>query len=332
MTQAHINQAKPSTSLNRIASIDQLRGFAILLMILADFFNNIRDIPPWLKHAPDIGYTIIDLVAPLFIFAMGLTYGMSFQRRLARNGAWKTYIHFFSRYLALIGLGFIITLGGVLSNYYPPDENWGLLQALGAAGLITLLVIKIKPQLRWIFGLLLLALYQYLLAQYWLSEVISAVHNGPYGALSWGAMLIIATCLGDIFLDKDSDKRTLPILSFIILILGGILIYYVPISKHQASASYMLVSLGLCGIIFFIFDLLETRFHIEFSLLSEFGKNPLLLYLLHGLVLAIFVLPPFPGWYFEAPLWLVVIQAFLLVALLGWIAKIFNRKGWYLTI
>ena len=44
MTQAHTNQAKPSASLNRIASIDQLRGFAILLMILADFFNNVRDI------------------------------------------------------------------------------------------------------------------------------------------------------------------------------------------------------------------------------------------------------------------------------------------------
>jgi predicted acyltransferase len=85
---------KPSAT-KRIASIDQFRGFAILLMVLADYFNNISTVPAWLKHAPDIGYTLIDLVAPLFVFAIGLTYGMSFRRRFDRYGAWRTYNHFF---------------------------------------------------------------------------------------------------------------------------------------------------------------------------------------------------------------------------------------------
>jgi len=75
------NHEASTTSQNRILAIDQFRGFAILLMILADYLNNINSIPAWLKHAPDVGYTIIDLVAPLFIFAIGLTYGMSFRRR-----------------------------------------------------------------------------------------------------------------------------------------------------------------------------------------------------------------------------------------------------------
>jgi predicted acyltransferase len=130
----------------RIAPIDQFRGFAILLMVLADYFNNISTIPTSLKHAPDIGYTVIDLVAPLFVFAIGLTYGMSFRRRFDRDGAWRTYNHFLSRNLALIGLGFLITLGGVLTKNYPPTTNWGLLQALGAAGLITLPFILVKAR------------------------------------------------------------------------------------------------------------------------------------------------------------------------------------------
>ena len=50
-------------------------------MVLADYFNNIKPIPARLNHAPDIGYTIIDLVAPLFVFAIGITYGMSFNPR-----------------------------------------------------------------------------------------------------------------------------------------------------------------------------------------------------------------------------------------------------------
>jgi predicted acyltransferase len=323
---------QPSKSITRIEAIDQFRGFAILLMILADYLNNISSIPTWLKHAPDVGYTIIDLVAPLFVFAIGLTFGMSFRRRLARSGDWKTYNHFISRNLALIGLGFLITLGGVLSKNYPPDANWGLLQALGAAGLITLPFIKIKPKYRWIFGFLLLAIYQVLLDRFWLADVINSVHNGPQGALSWGAMMIIATSLGDVYLDQENGKQFFPWLSLCLLVLGGLMIFFVPISKHRASASYMLVSLGFSGLIFFVFHILEAKLHFRIPILTDFGVNPLLLYLLHGLVLAIFLLPPYPSWYYESPLWLVVIQAGGLVALLGWIAKVFNRRGWYLTI
>lgn len=332
MSTSTTDRLKPSGSKNRISAIDQFRGFAILLMILADYLNNISGIPGWLKHAPDIGYTIIDLVAPLFIFAIGLTFGMSFRRRLEGSGGWKTYNHFISRNLALIGLGFLITLGGVLTNNYPPTANWGLLQALGAAGLISLPFIKISPKYRWIFGLLLLVLYQLLLDSFWLPEVLSAVHNGPYGALSWGALMIIATSMGDVYLDRKKGQRLLPWISLVLLIQGALLVFFIPLSKSRASASYMLVSLGLCGLIFFIFNLLDTKYQIQLPLLTNFGKNPLLLYLLHGIILALFVLPPYSGWYFEAPLWLVIIQAAALVAVLGWIAQVFNRRGWFLTI
>ena len=88
------NRASSTASRGCIAAIDQFRGFAILVMILADYLNNINSIPAWFKHAPDIGYTIIDLVAPLFIFAIGLTYGISFRQRFERFGAWKTHNHF----------------------------------------------------------------------------------------------------------------------------------------------------------------------------------------------------------------------------------------------
>lgn len=194
----------------RIEPIDQFRGFAILLMVLADYINNISTVPTWLKHAPDIGYTISDLVTPLFVFAIGLTFGPSFRRRFQNQGGWRTYNHFFSRNLALIGLGFLITLGGVLSGNYPPTANWGLLQALGMAGLITLPFIIIPGKYRWIIGLLLLVFYQFMLDSYWLDEVIHAIHNGPQGALSWGAMLILSTSLADIYYDQGKGKRLYP--------------------------------------------------------------------------------------------------------------------------
>lgn len=330
-------QSNPKSTLSkppnpmRISAIDQFRGFAILLMVLANYFNNISTLPAWLKHAPDIGYTINDLVAPLFVFAIGLTFGMSFRRRHARDGAWRAYNHFFSRNLALVGLGFLITLGGVLTSNYPPETNWGLLQALGAAGLITLPFIQIKASYRWLIGLIILVGYQLLLDQYWLDQVINAVHNGPQGALSWGAMLIIATSLGDLY-QQEERRQYFSWFSLILVIAGSLLALAVPLSKHRASASYVLLSLGLSGLTFYTFHLLESRNRFSIPILTEWGKNPLLLYIIHGILLGLFVIPPYPAWYFSAPLWLVFIQAIFLVTALSAIGIYFNRRGWYLTI
>ncbi|MFA5873340.1 MAG: DUF5009 domain-containing protein [Anaerolineales bacterium] len=79
---------------DRISSIDQFRGFGILTMALANYMGGAGVIPAWLKHAPDVGLTVIDLIAPFFIFAIDLTYGLSFRHRLERDGAFKTYSHF----------------------------------------------------------------------------------------------------------------------------------------------------------------------------------------------------------------------------------------------
>jgi len=327
----HINSNPEKAPALRINAIDQFRGFSILLMVLSNYFSPISTLPAWIKHAPDIGFTVIDLVAPLFILAIGLTYGVSFQRRQARDGAWRTYNHFISRNLALIGLGFLITLGGVFTSIYQSTEYWGLLQAIGTSGLITLLFIKLKTRYRFFIGIVILGGYQLLLDQYWLAQVINAAHNGPQGALSWGAMLIVATTLGDIY-RKEEHRNLFPWISILILISGVILALVVPVSKHRASASYVLLSIGLSGLIFFIFHLLDNLYQIRISVLTEWGKNSLLLYILHGFLLALLALPQYPGWYIAAPLWLVFAQASLLIVVLSYIGVFFNKKRWILTI
>ena len=75
---------QPTTG--RLEAIDQYRGFAILLMVLADYLVGANIVPAWLKHAPDAGYTVIDLIAPMFVFAIGLTFGLSFRRAQRRRG------------------------------------------------------------------------------------------------------------------------------------------------------------------------------------------------------------------------------------------------------
>ena len=49
--------------LKRLEASGQFRGFAIFLMILANYMNNVSTISAWLKHSADVGYTVIDLIA-----------------------------------------------------------------------------------------------------------------------------------------------------------------------------------------------------------------------------------------------------------------------------
>lgn len=315
----------------RLDSIDQFRGFAILLMVLADYLADVNQAPAWLKHAPDVGYTVIDLIAPMFVFAIGLTYGLSFRRRLGRDGARKTYEHAIVRNLALIGLGFLLTLGGNLSGVYPSTVNWGLLQALGAAGLLALTVIRLPASWRVGVALGLLAVYQAGLSCCWLDAVRSAPHNGPWGALSWGALLILATVLADWYHDPVGRRMGMTWGSLAMLLAGLAAAAVIPVSKTRASASYILISLGLSALVFLGFHALGER-GLRLPILSTWGRNPLVLYLLHGVLLGIFALPPVPGWYVDAPLWLVGLQAAAFVAILSWIGWRLDRRGWYVSL
>jgi len=314
---------------SRLAAIDQFRGFAILLMVLADYLSPIQRVPSSLKHAADIGLTPSDVVAPLFITAIGLTYDLSFRRRLARSGRWATYEHFIGRNLALIGLGCLLTLGGAFSGLYESDINWGLLQAIGAAGLLALPVMRLSPAWRAALGLGLLAAYQMLLDRFWLPAVLAAPHNGPWGALSWAAMLILATALADLYHAPVQARRAFAWAGLAALGVGLLAALIVPISKHRASASYALVCLGLSAIIFWGFHLLAGRGERGLAVLTAWGRNPLLLYLLHGVIIGLFALPPIPAWYVEAPGWLIPLQAAALLFVLSATGVFLERRRWY---
>jgi predicted acyltransferase len=318
--------------MKRLEAIDQFRGFAILLMILANYMNNVQIIPAWLKHADDIGYTVIDLIAPMFVFAMGLTYGLSFRGRLVREGGWNTYQHFMARYLALIGMGYIITLVWELSGIQPPSVNWGLLQALGAAGLIALPFIRLGIGWRWGIGLGMLAVYQIMLDRFWLEEVLVAPHNGPWGAISWGAMLILATAMADLYHDGRLRRSVYPLVSAGMTAAGLVLALQVPLSKDRASASYIIISLGLSGLVFYLFDLMQARWQLRLPILTDWGRNPLLLYLLHYVILGIYALPAVPFWYAQAPLWLVIVQISAMIGILSWVGRYLNRRKLYFVL
>jgi hypothetical protein len=235
--------------------------------------------------------------------------------------------HFLRRYLSFIGLGAIITAGQSLLGYKTELLDWGVLQSIGLAGLITLAIISRSTWIRLGVGLGLLAIYQVLLERYWLGLVLGSQHGGLPGSLSWAAILILSTVLADIFHDQNLRKN-FPWVSLALLLGGFALTILVPVSKNRLTASYDLITLGFSGLAFSIFYL--ANFQLDFF--SAWGRNPLLLYLLSFLVTGIFVLPDVPWWYVNAPLWLVGLQCLVLVLILSAVANYLEKRAVILSM
>jgi predicted acyltransferase len=308
----------------RLVAIDQFRGLAVLLMVLADYLSRIQRVPAWLKHAPGVGLTMVDLIAPMFILAMGLVYRPSMQRRLVRDGRRQTASHFVRRFLAVIGIGALTPWG----------FSWGLFQTIGGAGLISLLVIWLPSLVRLIIGALVLSGYQVLSDNTWMRRVTpGSSWCEMEGTLSWAAMLILASVLADWYYDRPRGRRISILGALASLGLGIVLSEWVDVSQYYVSASYVLISLGASGVLFAGFHVLTERLRVRLPMLIAWGKNPLVMYVLHYWIwVFVFLGPQTSRWHFEAPLWLIVLQASGFVGVLSLVAWFMDRRGWIVSL
>lgn len=310
---------------NRISSIDAFRGFAVLSMVIVNFAADVRWVPAIFKHAPDIGLTVADFIAPFFIFAIGLTYRAAFDRRRDAGGFLKAAGQFAIRYFAIAGIGAVFAAGEALTGEGP--GNWGVLQAIGISGIVCLFFIRLKPAFRFAAGLVLLLVYQFLLGTFFLQAVLSSSHGGLVGSLSWAGMLLLSTAVADVF--YGSKKKTL-FLSLGILAAGIALSFLFPVSKNRVSSSYVLITTGAGALLFLLFDRIYRTKKAPF--LEWWGANPLFLYILHQFLLAFFALPSWDGWYAGASAWLTVVQLAALVSVLSAVAYRLYSRGIYIKL
>src|SRR5450756_1280302 len=125
----------------RIASIDAFRGFTVLSMVFVLQVAGYSDLPlarSWFgsplvttfHHAADaagnisgIGLTFTDLVAPFFVFIVGVVLPLSKRRR---GSEWWKHVGTRTGLLIALGVVYISLIFGI--SYW-----WGILQAIGVA-------------------------------------------------------------------------------------------------------------------------------------------------------------------------------------------------------
>jgi uncharacterized membrane protein YeiB len=210
--------AKPT---QRIVSIDQLRGYAILGMLVVNYFGSFS--LSWSQLQHHRGYmTYADTVAPLFVFVVGMAMRLSMGHRIDQVGLAGARRSAFKRYTLLVLIAFTLYAGYL----------WDALMNIGLAGLLAVMVIDKKPSDRVITGLLLLSAYQaiFSLTSYggWLlgsvnyddetlpfifrliplgPELVKCnINGGPIGHWSWCLMLLCGTVAYDLMATRSAGK------------------------------------------------------------------------------------------------------------------------------
>lgn len=122
-------QAASPRSAERVFSIDVFRGLTMLAMILVNALDmgRIRHVPWWLGHArfstpnPDF-MTLADVIAPAFLFIVGVSIPFAFRKRLERGDSpWRLGWHVLVRTASLMIIG--IFMGNMRSTDVLKNSN-----------------------------------------------------------------------------------------------------------------------------------------------------------------------------------------------------------------
>jgi predicted acyltransferase len=254
----------------------------------------------------NVGLTITDLVAPFFIFIVGLCLPLS---RAKHGREWWDHVLSRTGKLILLGILYISLILGL-------SWWWGILQAIGVSYFMAAASLKLNRKGRWIAVFAVLA-FHILMSQFtnwWLGfgdtsepffriSTLSGnmakplrVHCLPWVSISYGALTIVGVMLGEAVASKNS-KRILKDsfrLGAIFMAVGyaihkiGLVsgVTTLSFNKPDVTASYALFTAGLAcvvfGILYWIVDIKKYRtWAFPFK---ELGINALLAYFMQVLM------------------------------------------------
>lgn len=317
MTLTHQEKIIP----NRLLSIDVLRGFDMLMIILADHFfytlnqgvqsKTTQVLAEQFSHPQWFGFHFYDIIMPLFLFVVGVVIPFSMDKRIREAPSKASlYPHIVRRFIILFILGWIVQ-GNLLAldiERFHVFSN--TLQAIAVGYLFSCLAyMHLGKKGRYVLFAACLVLYTLILEfanvpgmgrSELLPDKNIAIHIDRYllgrfdDGLQYTWILtglgFIATTLsglfaGELLKAKPRAKGTLQTL----LLIGGIgvglallLDLWHPIVKKLWTASFVLLTSGICFVLLALFHwVVDIKGHVKWSFpLKVIGMNAITAYVL----------------------------------------------------
>jgi predicted acyltransferase len=330
MNQTIQNNNFINLSSKRNISIDVFKGLAIVLTIFIDCTSYFNKSPSWNKGTPDFGLNYVDIIAPLFVFALAVNFKSSFYRRVNKKGKLETYIHFVRRSLILIVIGFLITVqvesGKILLR-------WGTLQMLGMVSLIYLLFVNLKWIIKVAISIFLIFFHQLYLLTNYKSVIDSGAHGGIIGSFAWVSILIFSAIVTEDYA-KNNKILVVILIGTLLIILSFLVAPIWGFNRNLITIPFILISVGISSIIFYaviyLFEILENDFRIfsKDNFLSILGKNTLILYIILAYVKYI----PYILFPIDIDFFFVILIGLLFVVLNILVAYLLHREEIYVKI
>jgi predicted acyltransferase len=341
---------KSSPSKIRFNWLDQFRGLVILLFIIQTLAwkfsgNPSAGIPPVFAPHLNHGYkyiniagmppiiTLIDVGQQIFIFLVGYMAAFSVIKLRANGKTEKeVWIRIIRRFIAILILNAVhMTVQGtddVASFVF--DSTLGMIAWAGLIAAICTLFVS-KSDLRLVLGLIPLVI-QFILSLFtsipdmW-SELLAHIAIGIIATAYTGWML-----KGDGSVDDSHFKdRVLPV-TFSMFTIMYLVEFIQWADHHGATVPVATMAIGLSGIAVYIFYKIEQDGY-QISLLTTFGKNLLMMFLLEMVIIELVYIDLFLVDFVRINPWLDLILAGVIPILILWIlAKILAKYNLYLRV
>jgi predicted acyltransferase len=302
----------------RLGSIDVSRGFTIAGMLLVNAAGSFDHVYKQLSHAPWNGFTFADLVFPSFVFLMGASIAFSLDRARTQSTSRGTL------WARVLRRSVLLLLLGLLVNGFPSFDLAtiripGVLQRTALAYLVAASVFLVFPRVvtQLVVGAGLVVAYELLLrigagSSAWLTadgNFAGAVDRlflrghmltpnfdpeGLLAVLPTAATAILGVMAGRWLRSAERAAPRIVGLSIagVLLLAGGLALHpVIPINKSLWSASFVLVTGGICSLIVAalhgVIDVAGIgRWAAPFRWL---GQNPIAIYVLSSLLTTTFL-------------------------------------------
>ena len=370
----------------RIRSLDQFRGFTVLAMFVVNFGHGMKSVPQLFQHNEN-WFSLADWIMPGFIFVVGMSFRLTWPRRVAKSGKRAAQIGYLRRSLILIGVSLLLFGFGLPLAALLKARLWEVLAIIGASQLLLLPVIGKGTRFRVIAAIVLLAIHaalsqwfnvHFVLAKpnpldpFWGATDVRAWDGGFFGLLSWAAIMLAGlspeqavrrlvvtgmcglllgyalSCLSTLYdLPEPKPSNATTVAESPVLPMGaqGNLtlaeLPFTPVpSTERRQVNYWMMSKRLVTIPFSVFAsgfvlvalaLFVWRCdlgNMESSILRILGGNALAAFILHHLVIK--ALSPLRN--SDSPLWLVMLELLLFLALIVGIMRLLEKRRWYLRL